>query len=124
MYKRTSSPEKSRLVAMSALDDVFDSLRHVIEADTNCVIANLELMERVNINSSNKYRGLVEDAKVLDANRETISSIDAEIQGYVESVNQTVKQVDELEAIVKELDEWSRELSVKCRRYGRKPIKP
>jgi hypothetical protein len=55
---------------MSGVESTFNALQNVVEADTDCVVASLELMERTNLNAVNKYMNLSDAAKGLNADRE------------------------------------------------------
>lgn len=43
--------------------------------------------------------------------------LDADVEKYSREVESIVSHIDNLEALTKEIDEWSKELEVKSRRF-------
>jgi biogenesis of lysosome-related organelles complex 1 subunit 2 len=60
---------------------------------------------------------LTDASKVLDTDKQHISTTVTDIKKYVNQIDEICEHVDNLEVITTELDEWSKELEVKSRRY-------
>lgn len=48
------------------IDGAFTALKQKLEADTECTVGALQVMERVNLNAATKYMNLVDASKGLD----------------------------------------------------------
>jgi uncharacterized protein YdbL (DUF1318 family) len=49
-----------------AIETTFGGLKQQIDADTDVAVGALELMERVTINTTQKYQNIADSARVLD----------------------------------------------------------
>ncbi|CAN6674348.1 hypothetical protein TRVA0_052S00210 [Trichomonascus vanleenenianus] len=99
-----------------SVPETFSALRQVVNADSEYTTGGLEVMERVNINATNKYMNLVDAAAGLDTDKEYLRAAYNTIDRYCKQADTIEKHIDHLEMLAKEVDEWSRELEVKTRK--------
>lgn len=98
------------------VQDTFTAFQQLIDADADCTTSSMEVMERININATNKYANLVDSSSVLDVDREYLRRCNKDIKKYCSQVDELDEQIKQLEQITKQVDEWSKELEVKSRR--------
>lgn len=101
---------------MPQLQSAFTALRQVVDADSDVTVGSLEMCERINLNATNRYMNLADAAGGLDNDREHLVRTNEEIDKYCDQIDDLAARVEVLEAIAKEVDEWSQELEVKVRR--------
>lgn len=103
-----------------AIENAYDSLIRFIEAETDCTGISMDVLERINWTATSNYSRLADSAKsALDPDACHISQLNSDIQTYIDQVDSIASYIDSLEALTKEIDEWSREIEVKSRRYAR-----
>ncbi|KAA8910330.1 hypothetical protein TRICI_004128 [Trichomonascus ciferrii] len=100
----------------SATGRAFKAFERLVEADTECTVAGLEMSERVNLNTANKYMNYNDAATGLDIDAEYLKKTHNSIRRYCKQVDDIVLHIDQLEKITQQVDEWSKELDVKSRR--------
>lgn len=57
------------------IETSFLSLSRVIEAETDCTVATMDVMERINWNATNKYSRLAAACQGLDTDREYLAQL-------------------------------------------------
>lgn len=104
---------------MESVPNALQKLQRTVEADTEVMIGELELMERANINASTKYSALADKAEDLVSTSSSIKKTNEDIKERLAQLDEIVENVDVLEHLAAEMEEWSRELEVKLRRLKR-----
>lgn len=64
----TKSPQQ-------AIETAFLSLSRVIESETDCTVASMDVLERINWNATNKYSRLADACQGLNTDREYLSQL-------------------------------------------------
>lgn len=100
----------------SSSENAFKAFERLVEADTDSTVAGLEMSERVNLNTANKYMNYNDAAMGLEIDREYLKKTFQDIKKYSNQVDDIVSHIDKLENITQQVDEWSKELDVKSRR--------
>lgn len=93
-----------------------DSLREWLDTQSGSTVQALEKMEQHNRNASQHYTVLNGAAEGLKADGVFLIDTKAEITKYVKQLDDASNEVQRLELLVKEMDEWSKELSIKVKR--------
>lgn len=119
-YFRVDTPHGVHLdTTMSdGVQQALQALQRSVEADTEVMIGEMEVMERANINSSGKYARLVDNAQDLVTMSSAIKSTANDIKERLVQLDEIISEVDRLELLAVEIDEWSRELEIKLRRLN------
>ncbi|TGZ79799.1 hypothetical protein EX30DRAFT_372815 [Ascodesmis nigricans] len=112
-------PHQQGEESVPKLDDTIASLENLIRLDTEATIGDLELLVRVNQNAAQRYRAMADAAEGLQTDSDYLSGKYAEVSKYIKQVDELDDRVGELEKVVRELEEWTGELEVKVRRLRR-----
>ncbi|ODQ81699.1 hypothetical protein BABINDRAFT_6363 [Babjeviella inositovora NRRL Y-12698] len=104
--------------------DSVNSLKRVVETDTEISLIDIKLMENLNRKQSLKYIELKERYVALDKDSEAIEHLNAEIAEYAIKLDALEAYTDTLEVLANELNEWSQELEVKLKRHEAERLKP
>lgn len=113
-HKMPASQEQAKLLDL--VDKTIASLESVVQADSNCLIDELDCLERVNNGTAIKYRSIANAAQGLNTDATHLKAGYQDIRRYVAQVDEIEVQVAKIEALVKELDSWSRAVQTKCDR--------
>ncbi|CCX32098.1 biogenesis of lysosome-related organelles complex-1, subunit 2 [Pyronema domesticum] len=100
----------------NAVNDTLASLENLIRLDTESTVGDLDLLVRVNKHAAERYKAMTDAAEGLETDSEHLKAKYAEVQKYVKQVDELDERVTDLEAIVRELEEWTGELEIKVRR--------
>ncbi|KAF8539915.1 biogenesis of lysosome-related organelles complex-1, subunit 2 [Trichophaea hybrida] len=100
----------------SAVNDTLATLESLIRLDTEATVGDLDLLVRVNKHAAERYKAMADAAEGLETDSEHLRVKYAEVTKYVKQVDELDERVSDLEAIVKELEEWTGELEIKLRR--------
>lgn len=101
-----------------AVTNAHNSLMRLVEAESDLTGVSLDVLERNNWTTSARYSALAESTqKALDADSKKIQESNEEIKSCIEAVDNIYQHIADLEALTKEIDEWSKEIEVKSRRY-------
>lgn len=74
--------QKARPIPI-AIDNAFTALKQKLDADTECTVGALEVMERVNLNTTTKYVNLVDASKGLDNDADYLTETCKVIGGII-----------------------------------------
>jgi 5'-deoxynucleotidase YfbR-like HD superfamily hydrolase len=85
-------------------------LENLIRLDTESTVGDLDLLVRVNKHAAERYKAMADAAEGLETDSEHLKAKYAEVQKYVKQVDELDERVTDLEAIVRELEEWTGEL--------------
>lgn len=107
--------------ATSGINDALAKLETVIQLDTEATIGDLDLLVRINKHAAERYKSMADAAKGLDTDAQYLKTKYAEVNKYIKQVDDLDERVGDLEAIVRELEEWTGELEVKVRRIASPP---
>ncbi|RPB05555.1 hypothetical protein L873DRAFT_806290 [Choiromyces venosus 120613-1] len=102
------------------VNDVLATLENVIRADTEATVGDLDLLNRINLHATERYKAIADAAVGLETDSEYLGQKYAEIEKYKQQVDNLEERVGDLEAIAKELEEWTGELEIKVRRLSRR----
>lgn len=58
-----------------AIETAFLSLNRVIESETDCTVASMDVLERINWNATNKYSRLADACQGLNTDRDYLSQL-------------------------------------------------
>jgi len=94
------------------VNDVLATLENVIRADTEATVGDLDLLNRINLHATERYKAIADAAVGLETDSEYLGQKYAEIEKYKQQVDNLDERVGDLEAIVKELEEWTGELGM------------
>ncbi|KAA8893940.1 biogenesis of lysosome-related organelles complex-1, subunit 2 [Sphaerosporella brunnea] len=100
----------------NAVNDTLATLESVVRLDTEATVGDLDLLVRVNKHAAERYKAMADAAEGLETDSEYLKSKYAEVNKYIKQVDELDERVSDLEAIVRELEEWAGELEVKVRR--------
>ncbi|KAH0614678.1 uncharacterized protein H6S33_000314 [Morchella sextelata] len=104
----------------NSVNDVLASLENVIRADTEATIGDLDLLNRINLHAKERYQAMANAAEGLQTDSEYLTQKYADIEKYKNQVDVLDERVGDLEAVVKELEEWTGELEIKVRRLAKR----
>ncbi|KAI5800028.1 biogenesis of lysosome-related organelles complex-1 subunit 2-domain-containing protein, partial [Geopyxis carbonaria] len=92
------------------------TLENLIQLDTEATVGDLDLLVNVNKHAAERYRAMADAAVGLETDAEYLKTKYAEVNKYIKQVDELDERVGDLEKIVKELEEWTGELgaSVPC----------
>jgi len=100
----------------NAVNDTLATLESLIRLDTEATVGDLDLLVRVNKHAAERYKAMADAAEGLETDSDHLRAKYAEVTKYVKQVDELDERVSDLEAIVKELEEWTGELEIKLRR--------
>lgn len=100
----------------TSIKSAVDSLQDLLDSQTDTTIQGLVALEEENKVVFQHYASLNEAAEGLKADGVFLQDTRSEITKYVEQLNDVANEVERLEVLVKEMDEWSKELSIKIKR--------
>ncbi|KAL7270684.1 hypothetical protein RUND412_006599 [Rhizina undulata] len=104
------------------VNDVLATLETVIRNDTEATLGDLELLNRVNVHTRERYKAMADAAVGLETDSEYLDQKYADIIKYTKQVDDLEERVGDLEKIVSELEEWTSELEVKVRRLSSRRV--
>lgn len=100
----------------AAIRDAVKELEATVEFHTDKTLVEVRQLEEVNRAHVQRYAKLNQAAAGLDTDGIFIQDTGSEIAKYVEQVDEVAIEVTRLQALVAEMDEWSKELSIKVQR--------
>ncbi|KAI5953912.1 hypothetical protein CANMA_004751 [Candida margitis] len=92
------------------VEHTLTTLSKVIESDTNVSTIDLNLLENLNTNQSLNYIKLENNLNELEANGKHLELLKKEFDQHSQLLVDIEKKVTKIEAIISELDSWSKEL--------------
>ncbi|CCG21598.1 hypothetical protein CORT_0A12130 [Candida orthopsilosis Co 90-125] len=92
------------------VEHALTTLSKVIESDTNISTVDLNLLENLNTNQSLNYIKLENNLNDLEANGKHLELLEKEFDQHSKLLFDIEKKVTKIEAIINELDSWSKEL--------------
>ena len=95
-----------------------ESLENTLRGQSGRTVTEIEHLEDYNKAAARRYSAMNEAAGGLTADAEFLQQNSAEIAKYIHHVEDLSAEVSKLEALVKQMDEWSRELAVKVKRLN------
>ena len=96
------------------------NLTKIIENDTDISLIDLNLIQQLNTQKTlNLMKVETKLDQILNESKQ-ITQINEELVGTLDKLNTLEGQINSLEQIAKEMDEWSKELQVKARRIRKK----
>ncbi|KAF8420141.1 biogenesis of lysosome-related organelles complex-1 subunit 2-domain-containing protein [Tirmania nivea] len=109
-----SRPPQSLADSIPAL---LRTLQTTLQSDTLTTLSDLDLLQRVNTHAAAQYKAMADAAQGgLGGDLGYLQQKYGDIARYAAQVDGITAKVDELERVVRELDEWTGELEVKVRR--------
>ncbi|PIA18073.1 hypothetical protein COEREDRAFT_6811 [Coemansia reversa NRRL 1564] len=91
----------------------FDSIASYLQSELEASASDLNLLEKLNDASINKYEGLSRQAQDMLVHAYKIKQTYNEMQPHIAEVDTLAKSVDHLEKVAQELDRYSLQLEAK-----------
>ncbi|KAK6197062.1 biogenesis of lysosome-related organelles complex-1, subunit 2 [Scheffersomyces amazonensis] len=95
------------------INHALKSVSKLVESDTEVAVIDLNLLENLNTNQSLNYIKLESNLNTIERSSKQLRSLDKEFATYSVILKDIEKKVYKIEAITKELDDWSKELEYK-----------
>lgn len=99
-----------------AVKSAVASLQELLHHQSDTLTETVVKLEKENKAAVEHYTRLNDAAQGLKADGVFLKDTKSEISKYVEQVSEVTKEVTRLEDLIKEMDEWSKELSIKVKR--------
>ncbi|KAI5957537.1 hypothetical protein KGF57_003231 [Candida theae] len=98
------------------VEHALTTLSKVAESDTNVSTIDLNLLENLNTNQSLNYIKLEKNLNELEGNGKHLQLLKKEFDHHAELLVDIERKITKLEAVVNELDSWSKELKTDLKR--------
>lgn len=100
----------------SSVKTAVESLESLLNSQSDKTLSELDRLEQNNRSATQRVMTMNQAAEGLATDGEFLKENNLEITKYVEQVNLVSDDIVRLEQFVKEMEEWSRELTVKVKR--------
>ena len=87
------------------------TLSRLVDSDTDISTIDLNLLENLNTNQSLNYIKLEQSLNVLDKQATDKEVLQQQLEQYDSIIRDIECQVDTLEAVVDELDDWTKQIT-------------
>ncbi|ODV62083.1 uncharacterized protein ASCRUDRAFT_33085 [Ascoidea rubescens DSM 1968] len=98
------------------IKDSITNITRIIENDTDISLIDLNLIQQLNTQKTLNLMKLERKLDLILNESKQITQINEDLTNTLTKLNVLENQVNHLERIAKEMDEWSKELQVKSRR--------